>query len=222
VTAEEWEACRDPRPMLEAVRGKASDRKFRLFACACARRHPYPRRDARAAVRVAEGFADGLADEPRLHTAHARVYGAPHPGDGVAFYASFHDPHNPCYDYFNDARTAVALARNEAARYDGSKTAEGIAQCRLIRCMFTNPFRPPFTVSPAVLAHNDGVAVKVATVTYNDRDPATGLLDPARLAILADALEEAGVYDAAALQHLRGPGPHVRGCHAVDAVLGKS
>jgi hypothetical protein len=29
--------------------------------------------------------------------------------------------------------------------------------------------------------------VKLATVVYNDRDPSTGLLDPVRLAILADA-----------------------------------
>jgi hypothetical protein len=207
--------------MLEAIRGKASDRKLRLFACACAKRHPYPRRDARAAVQVAERFADGLADEPRLHAAHARVYGAPQPGDGAAFYASFHDPHNPRYDYFNDAWTAAALARNEAARYDGSKTAEGIAQCRLIRCVFTNPFRPPVALDPTLLAHNDGAAVKLATVIYDDRSLPSGELDPVRLAILADALEEAGVDDAEALAHLRGPGPHCRGCHVVDAVLGR-
>jgi predicted DNA-binding WGR domain protein len=48
------------------------------------------------------------------------------------------------------------------------------------------------------------------------------LLDPARLAVLADALEEAGCTDAGLLEHLRGPGPHVRGCWAVDLLLGKS
>lgn len=56
----------------------------------------------------------------------------------------------------------------------------------------------------------------------------TGHLDPVRLALLADALEEAGCTDAALLAHLRGwetvplRGPHVRGCHALDAVLGLS
>jgi hypothetical protein len=39
---------------------------------------------------------------------------------------------------------------------------------------------------------------------------------------LADALEEAGCTDANLLGHLRGPGPHALGCHALDAVLGKS
>ena len=43
-----------------------------------------------------------------------------------------------------------------------------------------------------------------------------------RLAVLADAVEEAGGTDAALLGHLRGAGPHVRGCWAVDALLGKS
>ena len=36
------------------------------------------------------------------------------------------------------------------------------------------------------------------------------------------ALEEAGCTDAQLLAHVRSPGPHVRGCFAVDAVLGKS
>lgn len=38
---------------------------------------------------------------------------------------------------------------------------------------------------------------------------------------LADALEEAGCTDAAALLHCRSPGPHVRGCWVIDLVLGR-
>ena len=41
-----------------------------------------------------------------------------------------------------------------------------------------------------------------------------------RLPILADALEEAGVSDTDLLAHLRGDGPHVNGCWAIDAILG--
>jgi hypothetical protein len=37
-------------------------------------------------------------------------------------------------------------------------------------------------------------------------------LDPLRLQVLADALEDAGCTDADVLGHLRGPGVHVRGC----------
>jgi hypothetical protein len=32
MTEAEWLACDDPAPMLGSVRGKASDRKLRLFA----------------------------------------------------------------------------------------------------------------------------------------------------------------------------------------------
>jgi hypothetical protein len=49
----------------------------------------------------------------------------------------------------------------------------------------------------------------------------SGHLDAARLAILADMLEEAGATDPHLLGHLRSPGPHARGCFAVDCVLGK-
>ncbi len=41
----------------------------------------------------------------------------------------------------------------------------------------------------------------------------------AELPVLADALEEAGCADVALLGHLRGPGPHARGCWALDLLL---
>jgi hypothetical protein len=49
-----------------------------------------------------------------------------------------------------------------------------------------------------------------------------GFLDPAALLVLSDAMEEAGCSDGALLGHLRGPGPHVRGCWVLDLLLGKS
>jgi hypothetical protein len=39
--------------------------------------------------------------------------------------------------------------------------------------------------------------------------------------VWADAPEEAGYTDPEILTHLRGPGPHVRGCWVVDLLLGK-
>jgi hypothetical protein len=58
-------------------------------------------------------------------------------------------------------------------------------------------------------------------VIYEDRKMPEGTLDNARLAILADALLDAGCSDEDLIQHLRSPGPHVRGCWAVDRILGK-
>jgi hypothetical protein len=62
----------------------------------------------------------------------------------------------------------------------------------------------------------------LARSAYEQRELPAGTLDVARLGVLADALEEAGCADAGLLGHLRGPGPHVRGCWAVDLLLGKS
>jgi hypothetical protein len=44
----------------------------------------------------------------------------------------------------------------------------------------------------------------------------------ADLPILADALEEAGCSSTELLAHCRHPGPHARGCWAVDLILGKT
>lgn len=45
--------------------------------------------------------------------------------------------------------------------------------------------------------------------------------DPLALLALADALEEAGCSDSALLLHLRGEGPHFRGCWAVERAAGR-
>jgi hypothetical protein len=63
--------------------------------------------------------------------------------------------------------------------------------------------------------------VALAQAAYEQRELPSGALDAARLAVLADALEEAGCTDADILNHLRSPSPHVRGCWAVDLTLGK-
>ena len=64
MTEEEWAHCTEPAPMLAFLRGRASDRKLRLFAVACCRhllrRVAVDPKDVRA-VDVAERYADGEA-----------------------------------------------------------------------------------------------------------------------------------------------------------------
>jgi hypothetical protein len=71
------------------------------------------------------------------------------------------------------------------------------------------------------LAWGSGTVRRLAGAAYEERELPGGTLDTTRLAVLADALEEAGCTDPMLLGHLRGPGPHPRGCWAVDLILGK-
>src|SRR5262249_2493519 len=71
-TEKEWLACTYPSPMLYFLKGKASDRKFRLFAAACCRGiwHLLANDAARAVVEAAERFADGLAGDAEIRAAN--------------------------------------------------------------------------------------------------------------------------------------------------------
>jgi len=62
MTEAEWLACTKPQVMLDFLRGKATDRKLRLFACACCRRiwHLLIDDRCRIAVNKSELFADQL------------------------------------------------------------------------------------------------------------------------------------------------------------------
>jgi hypothetical protein len=66
-----------------------------------------------------------------------------------------------------------------------------------------------------VLTWNDGTVRRLAEAIYEER--AFG-----RLPILADALLDAGCDNEELIAHCRSEGPHVRGCWAVDLILGKS
>jgi hypothetical protein len=63
--------------------------------------------------------------------------------------------------------------------------------------------------------------MQLALAAYEERLLPVGELDPTRLVVLADAVEDAGCLNGEILEHLRAAGPHVRGCWAVDLVLDK-
>jgi hypothetical protein len=87
---------------------------------------------------------------------------------------------------------------------------EAAAQANSLRDIFGNPFRP-VSADPAWLT---SAVVELAGGIYAER-----AFD--RLPILADALQDGGCENAEILAHCRGDGPHVRGCWAVDLLLGK-
>ena len=224
MTEQEWLACTDPQKMLEALRGKASDRKLRLFACGCCRQvwHFLTDRRCRAAVEQAERYADGQASKRGLTPIRVEARKAVR-RQGIPYWRR--RAVHACLKVVED-RPAPAVAAGAAINASGAvvckpsnrggyKTALA-AQAALLRDLFS-PFRP-VTPGPDWRTPQAGALAQVA---YDERELPAGTLAVARLAVLADALEEAGCDQADLLSHLRGPGSHVRGCWAVDLILGK-
>ena len=68
MTEREWVECADPQEILKALRGKCSNRKLRLFSCACCRRIWQFITDpgSQAIVEIVEQCTDGLVDTQRI------------------------------------------------------------------------------------------------------------------------------------------------------------
>jgi hypothetical protein len=224
MTEAQWLASSDPTPMLEFLRDKASDRKLRLFACACCRLVWHLLTDERSqrAVAAAERYADGVISARELNEAADTAYDAYTEAKVADGYAPDSDVHPEYVGH-------VPFVAHSTTR-DVDLTSDWVlslmwgdleAPCDLFRCVFGNPFRPA-SLDPAWLAWHDGTILRLAQAINDDRDLPSGHLDNFRLAILADALEDAGCQDADILGHCRQPGLHVRGCWVVDLILGKA
>jgi hypothetical protein len=200
MTEEQWLTCTNPLPMLNLLRGKASDRKLRLFASGCCRHvWDHLNDDIRDAVEVTERLADGLAELSEL-------------GPIQSWWGEVPAWRN-LFIMWTPWELGEALAW-ETSGLGVSKRKERRFQATLLRCIFGNPFEPSPIIDSSWLSWNDGTAARLAQAIYEDR-----AFD--RLPILADALEEAGCDNPDILTHCRGQGEHVRGCWAVDLLLGK-
>jgi hypothetical protein len=116
--------------------------------------------------------------------------------------------------YGEEAGQAAEAARSA----EGGETATAW-QWGLLRDLF-DPFGR-LAAEPAWLAWSGGTVPRLAEEAYRQRLLPAGLLDPESLSVLADALEDAGCGDEGLLGHLRGPGPHLAGCRAIDALAGR-
>jgi hypothetical protein len=246
MTQDEWGSCTEVLPMLTFLRdtGRLTERKARLFGATCCRRlwPLLPDDKTRKAVEVTEQHVEGAAsakDRGRAREAARLVEGVwdavfrgactvavcAVAAAGRAFWkpaleaaeaaarAVGHDAAWPTY------REGQVDYDHEAAR--AARRTEAAVQCGLLRDLFGDPFRPLPPLEPSLLKGKGNVISNVARAAYDNRLLPEGTLDSAHLAVLADALEEAGA-GSAVLDHLRGPGPHYRGCHVVDAILGKA
>jgi hypothetical protein len=226
MTEAEWLKSTDPDKMLKSL-SKPSQRKLQLFACACCRRVWHLLTDARSrvAVEVMERYADGMASEQERQAAQGAAQAVWDPGEedeadlenAPAWAADMLIRGQIIGDQWVFRGEAWASVVTESAQESTNREFENRAQSYLLREVFGNSFRP---VSRRLARHSPSVSA-LALAAYDERIMPSGELDGARLAVLADALEDAGCGDAAILSHLRGPGPHVRGCWALDLILGR-
>ncbi len=213
---ERWLNGTDPHAMLDYLRGRVVERKLRLFACACVRQHWELLADVRSrrAVEVGELYADGLASEVERFDAWDEASEV------------------PGKDALARAAVCVVEADNEHAEGDRALVdivhevvrelairialpqAEYQARCAaLLRCIFgARPFSTPPRVPDGIRLWGDRTVPRLARAIYEEHSFAD-------LPVLADALEDAGCTDGPILDHLRRPGPHARGCFALDACL---
>jgi hypothetical protein len=199
MTEQQWLACQEPRAMLEHLwPGSNLRRKLRLFACALCRQgqHNLDTERGRRAVEIAELFADGNIFKREMASARSAAKGlARVVADDLAWLAATRATAWP---------TSMSKSRMSA----------------LLREIFGNPHQP-LIAEQSWLQWNDGCVVKLAQAAYDERILPAGTLDHSRLAILADALEDAGCTNLEILSHCRQSEDHYRGCWMLDILLEK-
>jgi hypothetical protein len=198
MTEEEWLSGADLDAMLAFLDGRASERKLRLFACRYCRtvwKH-ITDRHTKGLIRLSEGKADTASSEAELsamwHAHFARGFACGgRRPTPVTVYCSVLRQVDPAADQTRPSRSEKAIS--------------------LLREIFGNPFRP-VTFDPSWRTSD---VMLLARGIYDEK-----AFD--RMPILADALQDAGCDNDELLAHLRdATATHVRGCWALDLVLGK-
>jgi hypothetical protein len=233
MTESEWLACGNPSPLLTFLGDKVSDRKIRLFACLCCRRiWDVLGEKGRLAVETAERYTDGLCSAAVAAKACSVAFGQevwPATLNRASFPPAFPAAARAAFALSprSDASEAPPLAsqaealcagRNGSRAYHSVRRTARSFQAGLLRELVGNSCRPasfgPDWLTPTV--------ANLAQAVYEESIKPWEPLDLERLAVLSDAVEEAGCDYDDILNHLRSPGPHVRGCWAVDLLLGKN
>jgi hypothetical protein len=195
---------------------EASGRKFRLMAVATCRCYWNNFTDWRCkqAVEIAERYAEGEVTDDELGIARARIV----LGRRLSYAAlAYRVTEAVDYHAATESLSVVAAIELKSTRLNPrhhehwfESDAPSPVLAPLLRDIFGNPFRP-VAFDPA---WRSSTALAIATGIYDER-----AFD--RLPILADAIQDTGCENEELLNHLRSDGPHVKGCWALDLVLGK-
>jgi hypothetical protein len=210
MTEAEWQACDNPEQLRAFLGDRLSARRWRLFACAVCRDPDLWAQmpaEERAAVEAAERRAERATSVQELKAARSLTKQQLRRFSWCAYWAAAPGARR------KDMAAAVRYVLLHALLWERQVPGLRPRLCGLLREVAGSPIQPVQAVSAWLEAHA-AAAPAIARAIYEER-----AFD--RLPLLADALEDAGCTDAALLGHLRGPGPHVRGCWALDLVLGR-
>jgi hypothetical protein len=221
--AKEWARGKNPWDMVEFL-GDKSERKLKLYSCACCRRVWPVFTDARsrAAIETTELWLEGAASDAELDRAAEGAYDANEESDRsspevAAAYLPRHVGWQTAANVAHSAASAHAdrtaglwyQTNTDEEDWDKLYAAEQSAQCKLLRDIFGSPFRP----AKFDAAWRTDTALALAKQMYDSRDFGA-------MPILADALQDAGCTRDHVLKHCRDANQvHVRGCWVVDLVL---
>src|SRR5262249_22223441 len=157
---------------------------LRLFACAAVRSVWDRLQDERCrqAVCISERFADGLATLEELNAAQVAAMAArddaelavldPPVESSVAAYAASSAALAVTYYPGEEGawlNVGEATGWAASARFPGEFDAtepEELTQCRFLRCVFGNPFRP-VRLDPSLLTGNNGLIPRLAQAAYD-------------------------------------------------------
>jgi len=233
----EWLACTEVEPLVEPLADKVSQRKLRLFACGCCRTISHLLFAAPELLRcleISELYADARASKEELDAGRPAwgsssldgLYGL-YTHQAVVLAASSGEFYRDWYVEAPKFVTNVAAWHACVPAYAPETHASARAtadarQADIFRDLVRSPFRPRLVIDPPLRTWHNAAIPKAAQAAYEHRSLPDGLLDTNRLAALAALLEEAGCKDPELLAHLRSAGVHVRGCWALDAILGKT
>lgn len=212
----------EARSELLCVKDRVSERKIRLFACACCRRAwDWLDDESRSLVLLGERLADGLATNVERRAASKKAservgsYVTSHPANyafcGITSLAWHGADLAICH--LPSKITGVTLRRASGEIRDSKECRiEQEHQQKLLRDIVGHLF-VSVSVNSAWLTPT---VVSIARSIYTNH-----AFD--RMPILADALQDAGCTHYDVLSHCRDTKtPHARGCWVVDLILGKS
>jgi len=225
MTEAEWLECDDWALMQPHFGARATDRVLRLFACACCRTisHLFTEPSLIESVEVAERYADGLNSVAELRSARTNAHSVREAAEIAIAQGAFAHEYPPSavqfaadtLEHWDMGHAAgVAYADAEWALLTaGGEECESIL--KLLSALIHDLFGNPFCAVRFDPAWRTDTALAIARQMYESREFGAA-------PILADALQDAGCDADDLLNHLRDPhAAHVRGCWALDLVLGK-